>query len=653
LPDHGDRPKAQIRHARDQVASKVLHGLIPWACWLALTAVFGPMPFLLARWDWLVALMVLALGLALAAFLAHLHGRRVSPVGRMMAPVTIAAGAAVTAAWLLAGFSVPLALTWALGGAVVCIGWDAWLHAAGSHELSLMFGGASETAWGAAATLTAARQPRQPKPEAAPPGRRASRSRAPRTLTGRVQLPPEVGMDEAARAAERLEQGLQFPRGSVTITPQAGNSAFADFTATDPRALVTPEPFPGPSAPGTGMAVPFRYGRWQDGAECRIARLPLFHTRAMGTSGSAKTTGWSWNQLAEGVTREGYAAMVVDVSKGSQFYGCWETALHAFEKEPDGAVRLAAALHRARVMRADYLGKNHYIEWEDGCGLSFLDLYWAEAPDFLRLLPSGKRAQQQGLFTLEDWQSDVKNNRSAGIADNIDLQLSLATEIPSVADGQMSNLCLGVNTPEDSRYGLSARQRGAACRPELWGKRVPGMAYWDAPTLPDERYGVMPMRFFHFTGGARQVFDYAGLYPSVDRPLDDVTGEALAWTPPVSPTSASPVGGALPGTEGRAPAGNVRQLFAAKPDQHDAAVKAEQAVREQLAAWLKAGKTTFTSLELQKTKVHERAGRSRSWLYDVVETLRQTGEVEFMTDKPRRRWRIVPPQSQEAPGEEG
>jgi hypothetical protein len=659
MPHEEQRPRAQMRHARAEVGSKVAHGLLPWAAWGLMSLVFGPLRYLLPGWSWLMAGMVLFLGLGLAGFVFHLHGTRLSVAGRAAGGTTALLGSAVTAAWLLAGFSVPIAIVWTFGGAAVCLAWDAWLHAAGSHEPALAFGRATEIAWGAAAKLTADRRPRQGGAAAGPDAPRRSRaSRGRGTVTGRVQLPPEVGTEGAAAAVARVEQGLQFPPGSVSLTPDAGNSAFAGYTATDPRVLAEPSPWPGPSAPGTGMSVPFRYGLFQDGTPVLIRRLPVFHTQAMGMSGSAKTMGFTYNQLGEGVTREGYAAFVIDISKGSQFYGAWRGALHGFETEPAGALALLAGFHRARAARAEFMARSHLTEWRDGCGLSFLDIFLAEAPDVLRLLPTGRRAQQAGEFTREDWESDVKTFRSVGGDWNMDLQLALDREMTSVAQAQLSHLCLGVETPEDARFGLSSRQRRAGCSPERWGARQPGMAYWDAPTL-DEAHGVMPLRFSHWEGGARQAFEYAEAWPAMDRPLDDVTAGALAWTPPVSPSGstgaefARPGSAAAPGARAGA-RGNLIPLFGPpRPDQHEEMVRAEQVARDQMAAWLAQGKATFTSLELQKAGVHEKAGRSRSWLYDVIATLEQTGEIQFMTDKPKKRWRIVPPPAAVAEDEEG
>jgi hypothetical protein len=653
-------PKGQIRHARDQVASKVMHALLPWCGWILMTAVFGPAGLLLARWAWLTAAMTLLAGLGLAWFIAHLHANRASLVGKAIGPATAVAGSSLTAAWLLSGFSVPLALVWTMGGAAVCIGWDAWLHSAGQHELALAFGAASATAWGAAGQLSVTRPKRPRRGDAAPAGRPGTRPdprrRARPTVTGRVQIPPDVDAEQAAEAMRRVEQGLQYPPGSATMRQAADNSTFGDFIAVDPAALEESEAWPGPSAPGADMSVPFRYGRYADGSLVMVPRLDVFHTRTMGQTGTAKTMGHGYCQLGEGVTRENYAALVMDISKGEQFFGAWRTALHQFETEEEPVMALLAGIHRARLARTNYMAKDHFTEWTPACRLSYLDVFLAEAPDIIRKLPSGKRQAAAGAYTLEDWQSDVKNARSAGESWNLDLQLALATEVPTVSQGQLSYLCMGVETPEEARVGLSSRQLKAGCRPDLWGRRLPGMAYWDAPTI-DPAHGVMAMRFYHWTGGSRQAFEYAGLYPSIDRPLDDITAEALAWTPPVTQSLELPgPGGTLQGNNsaGRQPkaGGVVRPLFGGKGprklDAHDESAAAEAALWQAITGMMAKRQPvdgvrdgTFILYDLRQAGFDDKAQRSRTWLYDAMRTFVQTGRLELVADKPKMRWRMT------------
>jgi hypothetical protein len=650
LPSSPDRPTIHLTRAHHEMWGKIYRGLMPWAAWLILTVAGFTVRIVFGHWLWLLVILVLVSGLVLAGLTLHLHSNRISAVGKMIGPVTTVAGSVLTAAWLMAGWSVPLLLVYFFGGVVACLGWDVWMHVGVSHDITRAFGPASEAAFGKPARLSMTRAPKAAADPAAPARSRASRSRAPRTMTGRVMMPPEVTVSEGAERVEGLEQNLGFPPGSVTLR-QSPDDPWADFTASDPHLLDVPEPWPGPSRPHGTMAEPFRMGVRQDGSTALIRRLPNYHTRGMGQTGSAKTMGWGYNQLGEGVSREEYAAIVFDFAKGEQFFGAWRMALHYFETEEERILRRMAGLHRARVARTNYLAKSHLTEWEPGCGLSFLDIFMAEAPDVIRLLAVGKRASAGAVMTREDWESDVKNYRSAGGSWNLDLQLSLASEMPSVAQGQMSHLTMGVEDRKQAAFGLSDRQKEGGCRPELWGKRKPGMAYWDVPT-EDESLALMPLRFYHWRDGARQAFEYAQQWPAADRPLDDVTGEALEAEPALPPSYALPgPGGTLAGT-GRPPAGNVRGLFdrrkPAGPTAEEKAREREQAVMAQFDKWEASGKVTFTSLDLQATGIAQRLGVSRPWLYGVIDTATARGRLELAADKPKRVWRIVPQQRLQA-----
>lgn len=1015
MPSSPDRPTIHLTRAHHEMWGKIYRGLMPWAAWLILTVAGFTVRVVFGHWLWLLVILVLVSGLVLAGLTLHLHANRISTVGKMIGPATTAAGSVLTAVWLMAGWSVPLLLVYFFAGVVACLGWDVWMHVGVSHDITRAFGPASEAAFGKPARLSMTRAPKAAGDPAAPARSRASRSRAPRTMTGRVMMPPEVTVSEGAERVEGLEQNLGFPPGSVTLR-QSPDDPWADFTASDPHLLDVPEPWPGPSRPHGTMAEPFRMGVRQDGSTALIRRLPNYHTRGMGQTGSAKalkldtpvpvpsgwttmgelrdgdlvfddagglchvvkahpvlydrpcyevrfsdgsavtacadhlwevdtrssrlsadtalrpdlrprktaahrpqaykhalprvvttadlaaglrgrhghleysvrvaaplqcpeaelpvppytlgawlgdgttqtgsitsvdreilseveaegltvrvvpstvapgraalyrvaglsrmlvqagtrervparypgkhtmrgvkhipaaylraseeqrrallaglldtdgtcgpsggvvftstserlagdvlhlvsglgykaslrsaparlygrdcgtawkvsftpadkvfrlprkaarqvttvrrtalrryvtevrpvesvpvrcitvdsptslylvgqacipthnTMGWGYNQLGEGVSREEYAALVFDFAKGEQFFGAWRMALHYFETEEERILRRMAGLHRARIARTNYLAKSHLTEWAPGCGLSFLDIFMAEAPDVIRLLAVGKRASAGAVMTREDWESDVKNYRSAGGSWNLDLQLSLASEMPSVAQGQMSHLTMGVEDRKQAAFGLSDRQKEGGCRPELWGKRKPGMAYWDVPT-EDESLALMPLRFYHWRDGARQAFEYAQQWPAADRPLDDVTGEALEAEPALPPSYALPgPGGTLAGG-GRPPAGNVRGLFdrrkPAGPTMEEKAREREQAVMRQFDEWEAAGKVTFTSLDLQATGIAQRLGVSRPWLYGVIDTATARGRLELAAGKPKRVWRIVPQQ---------
>lgn len=659
--------RRQGSHVRSDLLLHGVHLGMPWAVFLLLT-IFGNVLHLVSahvpavgHWLPYTIALVSASGAGIAAWDWHLRRGRMTLAGRAVGPATAGAAAVMTAVFLSAGYSVPLMLTWMFGGIAACIGWDGWLTHAAAHDPALAFPALAEKSGLGRARLTVRDRPARP---GAAPARGASR-----VLRGSIEWPRgEVTPAEAAERVTRLEGASGYPPGSYGFTPNPDDAALTDFVRSDPRVLDVPDPWPGPHAPGAGMSVPFRLGTWQTGEVALIPRLPGFHTRGMGMSGSAKTLGWHYNLLGEGVTRRDYAALVVDVSKGEQFFGPWRPALHRFETAEEKALYLLRGIHRARRARTDYLGRRHLTEWEEGCGLSWLDIVLAESPDVIRLLETAKSRMANAVMSLDDWNSDVKNGRSAGISWNVDLQLNLAAEMPTVAQGQMSHLCLGVEDKKQAAFGLSARQLDAGCRPELWGKKKPGMAHWDCPTLPDE-YATVPLRFFRWEGTARQAFEYAADWPAASRPLDDVTGEALEAEP------APPASHALPGPAGSlpgAPAGqdpprggwgkNVRPLFRAKqpagPSLEEAAAVAEEIVRQHLAEKYAKGEVVFQFNDLTGEGLWGGVGegpggktnRSRTWGYLAMKSMVTLGYLEEAQGS-RQRWRILPAVQSGAEGE--
>jgi len=660
----------QAHHARSELLVRAVQLGVPWAVFVFLTVVGNVLHLVSAHdpavghWLPLTVGLVMAAGTSTAGVDWHLRRNRTSAVGRNIGPVTTEAATVMLTTFLLAGYSVPLVLLWLFGGIAGCTVWDLWFAHAPRHDLGTAFALSAERAGLGQVRLSPARsgaapalKPRPAAP-AAPAPRRPLSARlrpappAPGPARGTIYFPPGDVPDE--ERASRVESANDLPPGALVLSPNPDNSRAADYAYSDPRTLDVPAPWPGPSAPGADMSVPFRYGLFQTSETVLIPRLPLFHTRGMGMTGSAKTTGWSWNQLGEGVTRQDYAALVMDVSKGEQFFGAWRPALHRFETDEEKALYLLRGLHRARIARCNYLAAQRLINWQPGCGLSFLDVFMAEASDIIRLLETAKTRTANAVMALETWNSDVKNGRSAGIAYNADLQLTLATEMPSIAQGQMSHLCLGVEDPKQAAFGLSARQRTAGCRPDLWGKKYPGKAYWDAPTLPGE-YGTTAMRFWYWEGEARQAYQYAEQWEAAGRPLDDITGEALEAEPAPPASHALPgPGGTLAGTPGGGgrPPGNVRPLFGqrpAKPGRDDSAEAAEEIVRQHLAEKYAKGEELFQFNDLTKEGLWGGVGegrggktnRARPWGYLAMKSMVTLGYLEEAQGS-RQRWRILP-----------
>ncbi len=210
------------------------------------------------------------------------------------------------------------------------------------------------------------------------------------------------------------------------------------------------------------------------------------HLALNGMTGSGKSVGGGWSLLAELVTRSDVAVLAADLTKGEQSLGCMRPSLHAFVTTKDGARALLDGVHAMIRARTDYLAERGLQRWQAGCGLVYVVCWLEEAPDVIDSLTDVGR---------ERWLSAMKAARSAGVTFVLSLQRSDWSQIPTLARGQMAKWCFGVQDSSDASFGLSEIQAERGARPELWNNRQPGMAYLDAPGIPDERL-AMPMRTF-------------------------------------------------------------------------------------------------------------------------------------------------------------
>jgi hypothetical protein len=660
--------KQQARHARSETLSVLVRMGVPWAIFIALTIMGNALYIALGKvidhgeWIALTAALVLLSGIGTAAFDLHLRRHRMSKVGRLIGPVTIGAGTAMTGAFLLAGYWVPLILVWAFGGFSASLGWDAWLHHAAHHDLSIGFGAAAEKAGlGNARVLASARKPEDAPARAGRTRGRRGTALVPRILSGTVALEGgEVTPADAAERAANLEGAMGFPPGALGLTQNSRRGNFADYTVSDPAVLAEPWPWPGPSAPGADMGVPFRLATRQDGEPWLVNFLPVSHTRATGMSGSGKTMSWLWNRLAEGVTREGYAMVAVDVTKMWQFLGPVRAGLHAAAVDPASALRLFTALERVRVARLDYLAKNHMTEWTLGCGLTYLDIALEELGEILAALAEASRGSARAPFDLQTWFTNVRAGRSAGMSWNPSGQSGKHTSFPTDVRGNFHPLTFGMDDANDVKPALSDRQRDAGVRPTLWAGR-PGTAVADLEGMSD-RDAVMPVRFFDWgrsPAAGQAIASYMLDYEVAGRPWDDVTGEAFEAEPGQAASSVSGYGGRVPGTERPARGRRDDRTVVAGPwgqnrephPQDSAAVQAEDALWRLLLKMYAEGTEVVGAHEITSRPEFRAIGRSRGWIYTTLETLANMGRAEALTNGSRKQWRIVPPVAR-AKGEE-
>jgi hypothetical protein len=400
----------------------------------------------------------------------------------------------------------------------------------------------------------------------------------------------------------------------------------------------------------------------QDGPYWTVRMAPVFHTRTTGMTGSGKTMSFLYNRAAEGVTRPNYAMFAVDVTKIWQFLGPVRDGLHGAATDPVAALRLFAALERVRM---GYMEQHYITEWTDETGLTYLDIALEELGEILNALTEAAKGQSGAPFDLKTWLTNVRAGRSAGMSWNTSSQSGKHTSFPTDARGSLYPVTFGLQDKNDVAPALSDRQAGAGCRPTMWGDRQPGTAFADLPGLDEGLFSV-PLRFFDWGHDGRAMAAYMEQWPASGRPLDEVSAEAFAAEPGLPASYALPgPGGSLPGgrpdprsasrraggwPEGVTPLPGVRppgqpdtRLNKAQEKLAESA-RSQQCFFDQLERWLAAGTTTFTVTELQATDVLERAGRSRPWLYNAIETGEQTGYCRKVADKPARRWEIIPQQ---------
>jgi hypothetical protein len=665
--------KQQARHARSETLSVLVRMGVPWAIFIALTVMGNALYIALGKvidhgaYISLTAALVLLSGIGTAAFDWHLRRHRMSRVGRLIGPATIGAGTAMTGAFLLAGYWVPLVLVWAFGGFAGSIGWDAWLHHAAHHDLAIGFGQASAKAGlGTARVVPATVAGRKPEQAPARPGRSRGR-RGTALLSGTVAFEGgEVTPADAAARADNLEGAMGFPPGALSLTQNSRQAGFADYAVSDPAVLAEPWPWPGPSAPGADMSVPFRLAVQQDGEPWLVNLVPVFHTRATGMTGSGKTMSWLWNRVAEGVTREGYACVAVDVTKLWQFLGPIRAGLHAAAVDSVSALKLFAALERVRVARLDYLSKNHMTEWSVGCGLTYMDIALEELGEILEALAAASKAGSGAPFDMKTWFTNVRAGRSTGMAWHASNQTGKHSSFPTEVRGSFHPLTFGLDDSNDVKTALSERQMRAGVRPTLWGSNQKGTAVADFEGMSDHEV-AMPVRFLDWgrsPEAGQRIAAYMLDWEAAGRPWDDVTGEAFEAVPGQSATAVTGYAGRPPGTEqpqrrgpGRPRRGDGTVVAGPWGRQPPADARGPQGASEEVVfqLWLKwyaQGIESFTITDLTSAEEYKALGVTRQNAYNYIATGVQSGRCRKVADKPKQRWEITPRQADRAEGGE-
>jgi hypothetical protein len=556
------------------------------------------------------------LGAGLAALtwrLSHARGL----LGRVHAAGTVLAIAGWEAAATANGIFAPgLGYLLAVGGPALALSWNLRSvirpprHADSDH-LAAAFAGAAQQAGLGRATLRV-------------------KDRSPKVIEGVITMEPGETAADAIKKAPSLESAMKFPPGSLLIAPDLDRADQAPVRISDPRAIRKPQPWPGPSKPGASIAEPVCPGIYQD-SETVSYKAAGHHLMVMGMTGSGKSMGAAYSLLGEEVTRHDAAVVAVDITKGEQTLGPLRAALHDLVTEKDQAKALLAKVQAAIKPRTDYLASKGLQGWEPGCGLTHLTVWLEEAPDIFAAL---------GDKGLARFLSALKAARSAGIRFVISLQRADWSQMPTLARGQLAKLCMGVDSSDDAKFGLSELQEDRNCRPELWSNKQPGMAYLDAPGIPDDRVS-MPWRTWSWGKDDKLIRAHCAAYPASGRPLDDITREAIGGAAvPDEPEEDDDVIAEYltDGDEGEIEPVDApdeievpdsefgRWQFAGEPQQKMDPADARLLLRSTVALWTGQGRDSFGMADL--VEPWRRTGRSRSLLYKALDEMADEDLIE-------------------------
>jgi hypothetical protein len=379
-----------------------------------------------------------------------------------------------------------------------------------------------------------------------------------------------------------------------------------------------------------------------------------------------------------------------DITKQNQFLGPLRPCLHMTAVTVPEGLDAFDMVSGMAADRLQYLSERGLEKWEKGCGLTHWTLQFEEFPDFFLALEQAKRDDK-----MEAW---TKALRSAGFRLALSLQRSDFTQMPTIMRSQMDYMCFGCKSDQDEGFGLSPRQKARNCEPSLWGDRYPGKAFLDSKSIPDDRI-AMPMRWYDWGRTDKLIAAHARQYPAAAKRIDPISekwlGRLYAARPSVAPSDAPVRTGSVSdrpsGRESirlvrpdeRAPGQQASQqgdrtVYPKQlPDDHDpdtwtapgpddlagdgepdkaftvpdtpvgawewggpAAASAELSAEEADAAFMEfihecraKGQYTITLEDL--LPVRERAGKSRPWLYFIIDkkvasgVLRKSGKASW------------------------
>lgn len=431
-------------------------------------------------------------------------GRETSTQRRLHSAITVAAGSGwMTGAALAGPLAGILPDAYLMGGAVLALSWNVRM--------------ALRTADSAPA-------------ESADKGLLAKVGLA-KAMIGRTEVEPnrvtaslaleggEQTTDDVARALVRIASALDLPQSAVRFQPDPDSARRGDLVIVPKDMLTEPQPWEGPSQPGSSITDPLVIGRYDDGSPLTVW-LPgdpkegrnAQHFLIAGGTGSGKGD-TALNLQTEILSRRDVIMWLSDPKSFQDF----RPLLPAYDwavEGGSGTEAMVAALQHVIPARTGWLGKHSYRQWMPeaakkqtdpahscrqngacGCeGMPYLVAWMEEAANTLRVLGDD-------AFT-----GIAQEARSAGCSLIVSLQRPSYDQMSTSTRASLpSVIALGCD-PRDEGFSLPDAVIDAGAHPGAWGNRRPGYCYVVAGGIDPDRY-ASPARTQQFTQDATPVME--------------------------------------------------------------------------------------------------------------------------------------------------
>lgn len=342
----------------------------------------------------------------------------------------------------------------------------------------------------------------------------------------------EQTVDDLKHIPRTVETLAGLRPGAARLVQSATDAGRADLIVNPVDLLEGIVPWRGPSAFGESVTVPIPVGRYASSGEAQIylggneeLEIDILMWLVMGMTGAAKSFSIR-TLMADLSTRNDVTIWAHDHVKGLQTLkpliegGAldWVTMTKA-----DGNAMLST-VKQVIEYRARWMGIRGYDKWTPKCGLNLLVVWIEEASEL---------AQSAILLKL------ARTARSVGIVLIISLQRASHTTIDTDTRAQLSgNICFGVESETDAKFGLPTHVIDGGASPERWRAERKGYCYIAAPGVPDDKQAE-ELRWFYAEG--KDLIDPCKRGVAVRRPLSEEVDPTTGQIDPVTVKAAGNV----------------------------------------------------------------------------------------------------------------